>query len=88
MRPLRRARGLLLRLILNRPLALLFGLLLAVPGGFLVVLDRPWESWLTDGLSLLLLATGLALIVSAVSGRTGDWIDPDAPAGRSGGPGD
>jgi hypothetical protein len=86
---LRRARGLLLRLILNRPLGFAVGLLLALPGGFLVVSDRPWESWVTDGLSLLFLATGLALIAAAITGRKADWIDPDAPAGgASGSPGD
>jgi hypothetical protein len=78
MRTLRRARGLLLRLILNRPLAFALGLLLALPGALLVAYDRPWESWLTDAMSLVLLATGLALIVSAATGRRADWIDPSA----------
>ncbi len=83
MRTMRRARGALLRLIRNRPLALALGLALAAPGWLLIAYDFSWETWLTDGVSLVLLATGLALAVSAISGRKADWIDPSSPADGS-----
>ena len=72
----RRLRGGLLRLALNRSAAFASGLLLLLPSSAVAVGDYPWESWLTDGLGLAGLATGVALIVTAAGGRRPDWIEP------------
>jgi hypothetical protein len=71
----RRLRGMLLRFVLNRPLAIACGLAIAAPGLVLLVRDYPWESGVTDGGALLSVATGLALAWTGVSGRKPDWID-------------
>lgn len=69
----RRVRGLLLRLVLNRPLAIGAGAVLAAPGAMLLFSDYAWETGVTDGLSLLLLATGIALAWAGLTGRRPDW---------------
>lgn len=69
----KRVRGQLLRLVLNRPLAVGVGTALVAPGALLVYSDYPWETGVTDGLSLLLLATGVALMWSGLAGRRPDW---------------
>src|SRR5262245_7260982 len=73
----RRLRGLLLRLVLNRPLAIGVGLALIAPAAWLFLSDLPWESGVTDGLALLALATGVALVWTGISGRQADWLDPN-----------
>jgi hypothetical protein len=73
----RRLRGVLLRFVLNRPLATLAGAVLIAPAIWLRLHDYAWESGLTDGLSLLLLATGVALAWNGLTGRQSDWVDPD-----------
>src|SRR5262245_23466062 len=73
----RRIRGVLLRLVLNRPLAIGVGVALVVPAVYLFVVDVSWESGVSDGVSLVALATGAALIWTGMSGRRADWIDPD-----------
>jgi hypothetical protein len=67
-------RGLLLRLVLNRPLAILAGAIVAAPGVLLLARDYTWETGVTDGAALLLLATGVALAWAGVTGRKADWI--------------
>ncbi len=49
---------------------------LLAPAVAVMAVDYPWESWLTDGLGLAALATGAALILTALGGRRPDWIDP------------
>jgi hypothetical protein len=71
----RRVRGRLLRLILNRPIAALVGIALASPAAVLLVKDYSWESGATDGVALVMLATGVAILWSGVIGRQPDWID-------------
>lgn len=73
----RRARGSLLRLTRARPIAIMFGLILATGAALLMVGDYSWESWLTDGLGLVIGATGIALLVIGLGGQRPDWIDPD-----------
>ena len=73
----RRLRGVLLRFVFNRPLAALVGAVLMAPAIWLRLHDYPWESGLTDGLSLLLLATGVALAWNGLTGRRSDWVDPE-----------
>ena len=69
----RRLRGLLLRLVLNRPLAIGVGLIVAAPGAVVMLRDFPWESGPTDGVALVLLATGIAIVWAGMSGRRADW---------------
>jgi hypothetical protein len=71
----RRLRGRLLRLVLNRPAALVVGVALAMPGALLMLRDYAWESGVTDGIALLTLATGIALAWAGVTGRRADWVD-------------
>jgi hypothetical protein len=71
----RRLRGLLLRLMLNRPVAIAAGAALASPAMLLLVNDYSWETGATDGLMLLALATGVALVWSGVTGRQADWYE-------------
>lgn len=73
----RRARGVLLRLVMNRPLVLAIGAVCVIPAGWVLLQDYAWESGATDGLALLLLATGVALVWTGIAGRQPDWIDPD-----------
>ena len=72
----RRLRGGVLRLAQSRPAAFACGLALLAPAVAMTAADYPWESWLTDGLGLVGLATGAALILTALGGRRPDWIDP------------
>jgi hypothetical protein len=71
----RRLRGLLIRLVLNRPLAIALGAALAAPGVLLMLRDYDWESGVTDGLALLTVATGIAIAWAGVTGRQPDWMD-------------
>ena len=71
----RRLRGMFLRLMLNRPLAIATGAALASPGVVLLVGDYRWETGATDGFALLAVATGMALVWTGVTGRRPDWID-------------
>ena len=72
----RRLRGSVLRLARSRMAAFAAGTVLLVPAIALMAADYPWESWLTDGLGLVGLATGAALILTGLGGRRPDWIDP------------
>ena len=72
----RRLRGGVLRLTRSRPAGFAVGLGLLVPSLAAAAADFPWENWLTDGLGLVGLATGAALIVVSLGGRRPDWIEP------------
>ena len=74
----RRLRGHLLRLVRHRPLAIVAGALVALPGVLLLANDYRWETGVTDGLALIALATGAALMWSGVTGHQPDWYDPDS----------
>jgi hypothetical protein len=71
----RRLRGVLLRLVLNRPLAIGLGCIVAAPGALLLARDFRWENGITDGLALLSLATGAAIIWTGLTGRKPDWVE-------------
>ena len=73
---LRRVRGALLRLVLARRGASVSGTVLVGIALWLLAFDFPWETWLSDGFSLLSGATGVALLIAALGGRRPDWIDP------------
>jgi len=72
---LKRLRGSLLRFLLNRPAAITLGLLLTAPAVWLLVQDLPWESPITDGLGLVVGATGVAFLLAGIGGRRPDWIE-------------
>jgi hypothetical protein len=71
---LKRLRGSLLRLVLKRPAAISLGLVMTAPAVWLLVQDLPWESPITDGLALVLGATGVAFLLTGIGGRRPDWI--------------
>jgi hypothetical protein len=62
---------------LNRPVSIVTGLTLLAPALWLFVGDYVWETPITDGLQLVLGATGAALLLAGIGGRRPDWIDPD-----------
>lgn len=73
----RRLRGVMLRFVMNRPLAVVAGAIVMAPGVWLLLADLPWESGVTDGVALLAAATGAALLWTGAAGRQADWIDPN-----------
>lgn len=72
---MRRVRGIWLRLAFRRPVALAVGAVLLAPALALMLDDYSWESWITDGLALVLGGTGAALVLTGIGGRRPDWID-------------
>jgi hypothetical protein len=74
---LKRLRGTLLRFVLKRPAAITLGLIMTVPAAWLLVQDFPWETPVTDGLSLVVGATGVAFLLTGLGGRRPDWIEPE-----------
>ena len=68
-------RGWLIRLVLNRVLSIVLGLILLAPAIVLWAGNYRWETAVTDGLSLVLGATGAALVIAGIGGRKADWID-------------
>lgn len=73
----RRLRGWFIRLALNRVVSVLLGLALLAPAAWLFFRDYPWEGPVTDGLQLVLGATGAALLFAGLGGRRPDWIEPE-----------
>ena len=72
----RRLRGTLLRLALSRSSAFVGGSTLLLPATVVAIVDYPWENWVSDGLGLIAVGTGAALVFTALQGRRPDWIDP------------
>ena len=70
----RRMRGALLRLVRRRPLAVAAGVVLAAPAVWLEVSGRS-GAWWVDGLSLVLGASGAALIWTGLVGLGPDWTE-------------
>ena len=71
---LRRARGMLLRLVRRRGLAIAVGVALAAPAVWLEFFSR-YDAWWVDGLALVVGATGMALCWTGLTGARPDWID-------------
>jgi hypothetical protein len=71
---LRRLRGLVLRLVRRRALAIGVGLALALPSAYVEFSGR-YDAWWIDGLALVVGATGLAIFWTGVTGAAPDWID-------------
>ena len=74
---LRRARGSILRLVRRRPLAMLVGLALAVPAGWLEFSGRAGGWWM-EGLALVIGATGVAIFWTGLTGVSPDWVDDES----------
>jgi len=72
----RRARGILLRLVRRRARAVAIGVALGVPAAWLEVASH-YDAWWIDGLALVMGATGAAFIWAGVTGVKPDWIEPD-----------
>jgi hypothetical protein len=72
---LKRLRGFVLRLVLKRPAAITIGIVLMTPSLWLLMQDLPWETPATDGLGLVMGATGVAFLLTGIGGRRPDWID-------------
>ena len=73
---LRRARGMLLRLVRRRRLAILIGVALAVPAAWVEFSARD-QVWWVEGLALVVGATGLAIFWTGLTGASPDWVDDD-----------
>jgi hypothetical protein len=73
---LRRARGSILRLVRRRPLAMLVGLVLAVPAGWIELSGRAGAWWM-EGLALVIGATGVAIFWTGLTGVSPDWVDEE-----------
>ena len=70
----RRARGALLRFVRRRPFAIAAGAALVALAAWLELSGR-YGAWWVDGLSLVLGATGAAVLWSGIAGVPPDWID-------------
>ena len=70
---IRRLRGVLLRLVFHRPMAFCAGTLFLSAAVWISWGEYCWEDSLSDGLSMLMGATGVALILMALGGRQPDW---------------
>ena len=73
---LRRARGALLRLVRRRLFAIIAGGMLVGPAAWLELSGR-YSAWWVDGLSLVLGATGAAVLWTGITGVRPDWVDED-----------
>jgi hypothetical protein len=73
---LRRARGRLFWLVRRRPLAIAAGAALAGPSAWLQVGGHLSSGW-AEGLALVTLATGVALVWTGLIGIQPDWIDTE-----------
>ena len=77
----RRLRGWWLRLVQKRSWGAAAGITLIAAPAALLARDYAWETGTTDGLALISLATGVALLWQSIGGRKPDWIDPDSREG-------
>jgi hypothetical protein len=71
---LRRARGVVLRLVRRRAAAIVVGLALAAPAAWAETSGR-LDEWWVEGLALVVGATGLALLWTGITGAAPDWVD-------------
>ena len=71
----RRARGLLLRLARTRVAAGVVGIVLIAFSFGLLLCEFSWESWVSDGFGLVTGGTGMALVITSISGRQPDWVE-------------
>jgi hypothetical protein len=69
-----RTRGMVLRLVRRRGLAIAVGTALAVPAAWIEFSGR-FGSWWVDGLALIVGATGIAILWTGLTGITPDWTE-------------
>jgi len=74
---LRRLRGMILRLVRQRGLAMTLGLALALPAGYVELSGRASAGWM-EGLALVVGATGLAIFWTGLTGASPDWVDDES----------
>jgi hypothetical protein len=72
---LRHARETPLRLAQARVAGAFAGAVLLFFSASLLMFEFPWESWVSDGLGLVLGGTGAALLMTTIAGRRPDWIE-------------
>ena len=70
----RRVRGVLLRLVRRRRLAIAVGVTLAAPAAW-IEFNGGSGAWWVDGLGLVVGATGVALLWAGLTGARPDWVD-------------
>jgi hypothetical protein len=70
----RRVRGAILRLVRRRAASITLGTAMAAPAAWLEF-GSSFDRWWVEGISLILGATGVALIWIGVTGVMPDWID-------------
>ena len=70
---MKRLRGWLLRLVLKRTVSIILGAALVAPAAWMLLGEYGWETPTTDGLGLILGATGAALLIQGIGGRRPDW---------------
>ena len=69
-----RARGAVLRLVRRRALSVALGILLVAPAAWVELAGR-FDAWWIEGASLIVGATGLALLWNGLTGARPDWIE-------------
>jgi hypothetical protein len=69
-----RIRGVVLRLVRRRRLAIFVGAALAVPAAW-VELSGRFDSWWIEGLALIVGATGIAILWTGLTGIGPDWTE-------------
>lgn len=69
----------MLRLVRHRARSAVVGMVLLTPAAW-IRLDPRVSTWWMEGLSLVLGATGVALVLAGISGQAPDWTDPDGPS--------
>jgi ABC-type transport system involved in cytochrome c biogenesis permease component len=74
---LRRSRGALLRVVRQRRLAMILGLVMILPSAY-IQFGRRFDAWWLEGLSLVVGATGLALFWTGLTGVSPDWVDRES----------
>jgi hypothetical protein len=70
----RRFRGVVLRLVRRRALAIVLGSLLVLSAAWIQVRGR-FDAWWIEGFSLVGGATGVALLWTGIAGLKPDWTE-------------
>jgi hypothetical protein len=74
-----RARGMILRLVRRRVLAIIVGAVLVIPAACIEFAAR-LDAWWLEALALIGGATGLAILWTGLTGARPDWIDAERNA--------